>query len=100
MIDKAYIYLHISPSDFVLMHSRVETAQCLDMESFEQALRVTDEQAREIILEHTACASVSDFQRLDIAKRNEYLKLLKKEGLSIRQICRLTGISFNIVKRA
>jgi REP element-mobilizing transposase RayT len=100
MIDKAYIYLHISPSDFVLMHSRVEAAQCLDIESFEQALRVTDEQAREIILEHTACASVSDFQRLDIAKRNEYLKLLKKEGLSIRQICRLTGISFNIVKRA
>lgn len=100
MVDTAFIYHHISPVDFVMMHSKMETVQCLDIECFEQALRVTDEQASQIIRKSTGCASASDFQHLDIAKRNEYLRLLKKEGLSIRQICRLTGISFNVVRRA
>ncbi len=35
------------------------------------------------------------------ADRNELVRQLKLiEGLSIRQISRLTGVSFNIVKRA
>ena len=61
--------------------------------------RVTDEQARRIIEMHTKCQNASDFQRLDVATRNQYLKLLKAHGLSIRQISRLTGISFGVVRR-
>ena len=99
MIDTGFVYHHISPDDFVLMHSQLETTQCLDIEDREQSPRVTDEQARRIIEKHTKCTSASDFQRLDIATRNKYLKLLKEHGLSIRQISRLTGISFGIVSR-
>ena len=61
--------------------------------------RVTDEQARRIIEMYTKCQNASDFQRLDVATRNQYLKLLKAHGLSIRQISRLTGISFGVVRR-
>ena len=60
--------------------------------------RVTDEQARRIIEKHSGCHTVSDFERLDVATRNKYLKILKQEGLSIRQISRLTGVSFGIVR--
>ena len=58
----------------------------------------TDEQARRIIEKHSGCYTVSDFERLDVATRNKYLKILKQEGLSIRQISRLTGVSFGIVR--
>ena len=36
----------------------------------------------------------------DKQKRNEYLALLKNNGLSIREISRLTGIGRNIIQRA
>ncbi len=99
MIDKEFVYHHISPEDFVLIHNQQEEVECLDMDEKEVSPRVTDEQARRIIQEHTKCQNASDFQRLDVTMRNKYLKLLKEHGLSIRQISRLTGISFGIVSR-
>lgn len=41
-----------------------------------------------------------DLQKLELEKRNKYLKILKEEGLSTRQISRLTGISRNVVLKA
>ena len=99
VIDTEFVYHHISPDYFVQMHSQLEVTQCLDVTQEKSSPRVTDEQARRIIDKHTKCTSASDFQRLDIATRNKYLKLLKEHGLSIRQISRLTGISFGIVSR-
>ena len=100
MIDTEFVYHHISPTDFVRMHDQSDTTQCLDIKQEKGSPRVTDEQARRIIEKHTKCQNASDFQRLDIATRNKYLKLLKEKGLSIRQISRLTGVSFGIVSRA
>lgn len=100
MIDTEFVYHHISPTDFVRMHDQPDTTQCLDIKQEKGSPRVTDEQARRIIEKHTKCQNASDFQRLDIATRNKYLKLLKEKGLSIRQISRLTGVSFGIVSRA
>ena len=99
IIDTEFAFAHVSPKDFVLMHHLPEQTQCLDMENWEGSPRVTDEQARRIIEKHTKCQNASDFQRLDIATRNKYLRLLKEHGLSIRQISRLTGISFGVVRR-
>lgn len=99
IIDTEFAFAHISPEDFVQIHHLPEQTQCLDIENREGSPRVTDEQARRIIEMHTKCHNASDFQRLDVAKRNQYLKLLKAHGLSIRQISRLTGISFGIVSR-
>ena len=100
MIDKEFVYCHISPEDFVIVHGQQVDTQCLELDEQEISPRVTDEQARRIIEKHTKCKNASDFQRLDITTRNKYLKLLKEHGLSIRQISRLTGISFGIVSRA
>ena len=99
IIDTEFAFAHISPEDFVQIHHLPEPTQCLDIENREGSPRVTDEQARRIIEMHTKCQNASDFQRLDVAMRNQYLKLLKAHGLSIRQISRLTGISFGVVRR-
>ncbi|MBQ7379287.1 MAG: transposase [Clostridia bacterium] len=99
IIDTEFAFAHVSPEDFEQIHHLLEQTQCLDIENREGSPRVTDEQARRIIEMHTKCKNASDFQRLDVATRNKYLKLLKDKGLSIRQISRLTGISFGIVSR-
>lgn len=99
IVDTEFVFYHISLGDLMQMHSNLEMEQCLDMEEGKGPLRVTDEQARKIIEKHTQCRNASDFQSLDMATRNNYIRLLKEEGISIHQISRLTGISFGIVKR-
>ena len=60
---------------------------------------MTDEQARRLIQKLTKCNNVSEFQNLNSKLRDKYLKVLRKNGLSIRQISRLTGTSFNVVRK-
>ena len=40
-----------------------------------------------------------DLQSFEKEKRNEVIKKLKMNGLSIRQIQRLTGTSFGIIRK-
>ncbi len=44
--------------------------------------------------------SVDDWQKVDRNTRDNYLDRLKQEGLSVRQIFRLTGISRGVVLKA
>ncbi len=63
--------------------------------------RITDMDAKKIIRTLCNIENTIDLQKLDIAKRNSYLKELKKMyGLSIRQIERLTGINRGIIQRS
>ena len=62
--------------------------------------RLLDADALKIIQEKTNCNSPSDFQRLDIPTRNQYLKSLKHSGISVRQLSRLTGISRTAINAA
>ena len=99
LIDREFVYSLISPDDLLQLLNRPIQENCLDVNDQITARRVTDEQARQMIEKHTKCKNVSDFEHLDVATRNKYLKLLKQQGLSIRQISRLTGISFGIISR-
>ena len=46
----------------------------------------------------TGCNNMSELQLLEITRRDECIKELRKHGLSIRQISRLTGISKGIIE--
>jgi transposase len=46
------------------------------------------------------CNNATEFQALEIKYRDQYIKKMKEEGLSIRQISRLVGISFGILRKA
>ena len=41
-----------------------------------------------------------ELSALPIRQRNDLLKLLKKEGIPVRQLARLTGLDRNIIQRA
>lgn len=72
--------------------------KCLDIH---EKKRLTDDYVREIINTQYKIENAIDFQGLEPAKRNLYLKDLKKRyGLSIRQIERVTGINRGIIQRA
>jgi hypothetical protein len=62
--------------------------------------RMSDEEARTIILKHIDGRSGVDLQKLGKESRQEVLRFLKNQGLSVRQIERLTGINRGVVQRA
>lgn len=95
LIDTDLIYSIISKEELVEFHKEENTDNCLD---FEESSRLPDGEAKQIIEEITLCKSVADFQALDKMHRNMYIKALHDKRLSIRQICRLTGISKKIVE--
>ena len=69
---------------------------CLDISD---TFRLNDEEAKKIIEQCSRCKTVAEFQRLDSKSRDEYIAIFKQNGLSIRQISRLTGTSFGIVRK-
>lgn len=99
LVDSDYVYNLMEKDNFVAFHDTLNSDVCLEIEATHK-IAYTDEQAKEIIEKVSKCKSVSEFQVLNRERRNRYLATLRKKGLSIRQISRLTGISFNIVKKA
>ena len=52
-----------------------------------------------IIRKVTGINNSHEIQNLETAKRDLILKKLRQSGISIRQISRLTGVSFNVVRK-
>ena len=98
MVDTNYIFELTTIDEFIELNQRAVDVPCLDI-SEKVITRVTDEQARYLIRKIAKCENVSDFQNLDIVTRDKYLKKLRAEGISIRQLNRLTGISFNVIRK-
>ena len=60
--------------------------------------RVTDEKAREYLTFLIGSVSPTELQHYGKEERNRIIKQLKDFGASIRQISRLTGVSFGIIR--
>lgn len=89
--------LSIIPKDQLLDYHRQENDdRCMEME---ERFRPTDEDVKKLILKITKCQNISEFQVLDSQARNACIHKLHENGVSIRQISRLTGISKKIVER-
>ena len=69
------------------------------MDEAEHDWRLRDDSAKEIIRRITGCLTITDFQGFDLAKQKEFARKLHMEGLSIRQIARMTGMSKSTVAR-
>ena len=98
IVDVDYITQFIPESDFEDYNNEIVNASCLDVEE-KKIFRVTDEEAKRIIKKYSKCETTTDFQLLDVKKRNNCIKKFKEKGVSIRQISRLTGIPKGIVER-
>jgi putative transposase len=65
---------------------------------FYDGKRLNDIEAVELIISIAKVSSPADIQSFEIEKRNKAIRIMKEEGLSIRQIERLTGVSFGIIR--
>lgn len=82
---------------FKKYHTSGPNEQCLDINQFRT--RIPDDVAEQIIQNISNCSTVTDFQKLSLLDRNKYIPLIHKEGVSIRQINRLTGTPRGIIER-
>lgn len=92
LVDTDYAFTLVSVEDFIALNHQLADIPCLDI-SERRIARVTDEQAKSLIKKISKCDTVSSFQSLDSVARNKFLKMLKAEGLSIRQLSKLTGVA-------
>ena len=97
LVDTAFCLSIVSLGQFIEFNNEYNDDVCLDLE--ENTFRLTDEEAKSIIQKISKCKNATEFQGLDSAKRDKYLKLCRDKGISIRQLSRLTGVSFNIVRK-
>ena len=89
----------IGKDEFENYINKENNDSCLEIES-KPNIRITDEKAKSIIYKKAKCDSVAEFQEIPKAKRDKLLRVLKEQGLSIRQISRLTGTPKGVVERA
>ena len=59
----------------------------------------SDSDAKKIIKKVLKCDNATEFQELSQDMRDNFIKKLKENGLSVIQISRLTGISKGIVEK-
>jgi len=103
LINASFSY-NIAGSKDSLLHYFAKEADSPENSLFENDHReanhfFTDEKALDIFKSITHLSSASDVITLEKVKRNEYVRLLKKEGLTIKQIARVMDISGTTVKR-
>jgi len=71
--------------------------RCLDCD---ETKRISESEAYEITKLIMKDKPVTSLQTMDQDARNKILRRLRNEGLSLRQICRITGLPFHIVRKA
>lgn len=98
-IDFKFVFDMIDERSFADFNNEITSEKCLEIEE-QKNIKVTDEQAKKIIEKYSKCSTVTEFQALNPEKRNKYLKMFREKGLSIRQISRLTGISYYVVQKS
>ena len=97
IIDTEYAFSILNKESFVEYNNESNDDVCLEIE--EQKFRLSDIDAKKIIKDISGCDNVIDFQNLQVEKRNKYIEKFINQGLSIRQISRLTGISKGMVEK-
>ncbi|HBV88678.1 MAG TPA: transposase [Desulfosporosinus sp.] len=70
---------------------------CLDCD---KTKRISESEAYEITKGIMKGKPVTALQKMDQDARNKILSRLRNDGLSLRQICRITGLPFHIVRKA
>jgi len=82
---------------FKAFHNEMNNDICLELE---HKRRLTDDEAIKIIKKTCSTINCQELQCFEPETRSKYLKDLKEQGLSTRQLERLTGISRMIILKA
>ncbi len=97
VVDTELALSMLNQEEFIEFNNMQNEDACLEIT--ERDFRLNDAEARAIIEKITKSKNATEFQLIDKEKRNNYIRRMKEYGLSIRQISRLTGVSFAIIRR-
>jgi len=95
LVNVDFVFSMVSKEQFLEFNNEENSDSCLEIE---YSFRLTDEEAKKIIYKISKSKNLANFQTLEKNKRDLYLQKFYLNGLSIRQISRLTGISKKIVE--
>ena len=88
---------HQAIQAFIDFHHIITNEQCLDDE---ENKKINDDEARELIKQYAKIKNIHEIQRMEKGKRDELVTALKSiEGLTIRQIARVTGLSYYLIRK-
>ena len=96
IVDTEFALSMLSTKSFIEFNNEENDDVCLDINPKE--FRINDVDATKILKKISNCDNLTEFQLLEKQERDKYIKIFKDNGLSIRQISRLTGVSFGIVR--
>ncbi len=96
--DSGMVQEMMNEKEFIEWNAQAVDEKCMDMAEQPQK-RLTDSRAWELIRRSSGCETTAEFQGLERSKRDEILRKALKEGVSIRQASRLTGISVGVISR-
>ena len=83
--------------NFIGFMNEMNEDKCLD---YEEGKRVLDSDVRRYLLQH-GISSISTIQHMEKGIRDEIIRAMKSiDGVSIRQLSRVTGISKSVIDRA
>lgn len=81
---------------FEVFNNEENSDECLE---YEELRKIDDTEATNTIIKLAGIESPIQIQNFEKDKRDKVIKELKNKGLSIRQIERLTGISFGVIRK-
>ena len=96
LTDTQLIYSIIDKKTFVELNNQPSDEQFMDITP--TIFKVTDEEAMKIITKTLKIPQCTDLCQLESKKQAAAIKKLSKQGISIRQLSRLTGLSKRIVE--
>ena len=98
LIDCDFVLSLMDKKDFEAFHAASREDRCMEISESEKK-RITDEQAKKLIVAVSGCQNAAAFQKLPTARRDSAIRVLLESGVSIRQASRLTGISVGMVRK-
>ena len=63
------------------------------------SVRVSDDEVRDYLTEACGISNITQVQHLPTEQRNNVIRQLRQFGASIRQLSRMTGISFGVIRK-
>lgn len=99
LTDTEFAFGILNLQQYIEFHKKTNNDNDNCLEISEQSFRVTDEEAIEEIKTVSGCTSASEFRLMSPGKRDKCITELRAKGLSVRQICRLAGISKSNVEK-
>lgn len=97
-VDTEFALSMIDRSEFASFNNTPNLDTCMELVTPSRRA-VTDTQAQVVIEKISHCKTITEFQELEEKKKERFVKKIYDEGVSIRQLSRLTGTTKGMVEK-